>query len=236
MSDLLAIIPARGGSKRIPGKNTRELGGLPLIGHTLRTAHAAGCFARILVSTDDPAIADIARAHGGEVPWLRSAAHADDTSNVVDAVLEVLDCIDSDGDPLPDAIMLLQPTSPFRSVDSILRAVRLFDEAGGESIVSVSPARSHPWWCKRLSSGGELVSFVSGIDDNLRSQDLPPAYVLNGLVYLSSVDNLRARGTFHSAHTRALVIESPEESLDIDTPFDWLVAETVYRARKEATA
>jgi len=232
---VLALIPARGGSKRIPGKNIRLLGSLPLIAHTIRCARAAGCFSRILVSTDDPTIAEVARVHGGNVPWLRSALNATDASTTIDTILEVIDHMEANGAPMPDALMLLQPTSPFRSVENIHRAVALYRETNGESVVSVSPATSHPWWCKRIADNGELLPFLSGIDDGLRSQDLPPAYTLNGSIYLCGITNLRARRSLYSAHTRALVIDSPEEALDIDTPFDWLIAEAICRSREETS-
>lgn len=236
MSSILALIPARGGSKRIPGKNVRDLCGLPLIAYTLRTAKAAGCFSRILVSTDDPQVAAIAREHGGDVPWLRSAENSSDTSTAMDAIEEVLGRMEADSDPLPDAVMLLQPTSPFRNAVSIHRAIELFEQADGESVVSVSPAASHPWWCKRISSEGELLPFIPDAAANTRSQDLPPAYALNGLIYLASVATLRVRRSLYSEHPQALVIESPEEALDIDTPFDWRVAEALCGSEKEVSA
>lgn len=232
---ILAFIPARGGSKRLPGKNIRPLCGLPLIAHTLHTAQAAACFSRILVSTDAPEVAAIAQEHGGEAPWLRSAENSSDTSTAMDAIEEVLARIETDGGPLPDAVMLLQPTSPFRSVESIHRAIELFEQSDGESVVSVSPAASHPLWCKRISPEGELLPFIPDAETNLRSQDLPPAYALNGLIYLTSMATLRERRSLYSEHTHALVIETPEEALDIDTPFDWLVAEALCGVKKEVS-
>jgi CMP-N-acetylneuraminic acid synthetase len=234
MNSILALVPARGGSRRIPGKNIKPLCGLPLIAHTLRTAKAAECFSRILVSTDDADIVDAARANDGETPWLRSTSSAGDTSLMIDVVLEVLDCIEAEGKPLPDALMLLQPTSPFRSVKSIHRAIEMFRESGGESVVSVSQAVSHPYWCKQISQQGELLPFLPDIDGAVRSQDLPPVYALNGLIYLASVATIRQRGSLYSERPRALVIESLEEALDIDTPFDWLVAEALCKQRLEA--
>lgn len=231
MSSILALIPARGGSKRIEGKNIKSLCGLPLIAHTLRIAQAATCFDRIIVSTDDPAIADVARKHGGEIPWLRSAEASGDCSSMVDVILEVLERIEGNGDELQDAVMLLQPTSPFRTVESIWHAIKIFKESSEESVVSVSPVTSHPYWCKQISPQGELLPFLLEVDANQRSQDLPSVYALNGLIYLASVDTIRGNRSLYSEHTRALVVESEEETVDIDTPFDWLVAEAVCRAR-----
>ena len=234
MSSILALVPARGGSKRIPNKNIKPLCGLPLIAHTLRTATAANCFERIIVSTDDEQIAAVARSHGGEVPWLRSEENSGDNSSTLSAILEVLDRIEGEGGELPDALMLLQPTSPFRTISSIHKAVDLFEQGGGEGVVSVSPATSHPYWCKQVSTQGELLPFLPDVDGMMRSQDLPPVYALNGLIYLAGIDTIRKCGSLYSEHPRALVVESPEEALDIDTPFDWLVAEAVCRSQQEA--
>jgi CMP-N,N'-diacetyllegionaminic acid synthase len=228
----LAVVPARGGSKRLPGKNIKILDGLPLLAHALRTALASKVFWRVIVSTDEGATAEVARAHGGEVPWLRSAASSTDDSGSVDVVLEVVDRLAGDGSEPPDAVALLQPTSPFRAVETIRRAVDLFEHAGGESVVTVSPAGDHPWWCRTVTADGVLRPFLPDAPTGVRSQDLPPAHVLNGVLYLASVDTLRTRKSFESPQTRALVMESPEEALDIDTPFDWTIAEAVCRLRR----
>ena len=233
MKKIVAMIPARGGSKRLPGKNTRCLDGVPLLAHTLRSARASGCFSRVLVSTDDEDIAAVARSHGGDVPWLRSAKNAGDASGSVDVVLEVLDRLAGDPDGVPDAVALLQPTSPFRSVDTIRRGIALFESSAGESVVTVSPATDHPWWCRTVTPTGVLRPFLSEVPGDVRSQDLPPAYVLNGVLYVARVDTVRTRRSFESPQTRALVLDSPEEALDIDTPFDWMVAEAICRQRRE---
>lgn len=233
MSGLLALIPARAGSKRIAEKNIRLLCGRPLIAHTLETTLASDCFSRIIVSTDDEQIAKVARQYGAEVPWLRSPENSSDTSTVIDAIQEVLDRIGMDGDPLPEGVMLLQPTSPFRTVKSIHQANALYRQSHGESVVSVSPAAIHPLWCKRIVGNGELVPFIHGVECNMRSQDLPLAYALNGVIYLTAVANIRARRSIYSEHTRALVIESREEAVDIDTPFDWILAEAICAASRE---
>lgn len=235
MKRIVAVVPARGGSKRLPGKNTRLLGGVPLLAHTLRSAQTSGCFSRVLVSTDDETIAAVARSHGGDVPWLRSAENAGDTSGSVDVVLEALDRLAGEPGGVPDAVALLQPTSPFRSVDTIRRGVSLFESGAGESVVSVSPAADHPWWCRTVNAQGEMRPFFPGAVPGARSQDLPPVYVLNGVLYIASVATLRDRRSFESPRTRALVLDSPEEVLDIDTPFDWMVAEAVCLHRGRPT-
>jgi len=141
-------------------------------------------------------------------------------------VQEVLQRLKRDEGRLPEAVMLLQPTSPFRSAATVRKALELF-LGTRESVIAVSPAASHPQWCFAVDQGGKLQEWSKIGGPALRSQDLPPAYVLNGSLYLASVDTLLNRNSFYSEQVRALIVESEIESLDIDTPFDMLVAETV---------
>jgi CMP-N-acetylneuraminic acid synthetase len=221
----IAIIPARGGSKRLPGKNLRHLGGLPLIGWTIRVAKAAGVFSRIVVSTDDPATADAALALGAEVPWLRSSENSSDTATSIQVVHEVLRRLLEDENYHPDAVMLLQPTSPFRSREMLREALRRYEASGNQSVVSVSPASPPPQWCFTVSDNGELYPWNKDAP-LLRSQDTPPVYCLNGSLYLGSATTLLGTSSFYSEHTQALVVDNEVQSLDIDTPFDFMVAET----------
>jgi N-acylneuraminate cytidylyltransferase/CMP-N,N'-diacetyllegionaminic acid synthase len=222
---ILGIIPARSGSVRVVNKNVRRLGGRPLIEWTIRAARESGALTRIIVSTDSEEIAVIARRGGAEAPWLRSPAFATDTAPVIDAVLEALDRIEAAGETLPDGIMLLQPTSPFRTAESIRAACSLFVAGQGCSVVSVRPVRDHPAWCRRIDEQGCLVPLNAAGGAAARSQDVEPVFALNGAVYLATPHTLRQERSFHSARTTALVMRSQIESLDIDTPEDWLIAE-----------
>lgn len=225
--EVIAVITARSGSKRIPGKNIKLLEGKPLIAWTIETALSANCFSRIIVSTDDQEIADVALEYGAEVPWLRSLKNSTDKSTSVDTVIEVLERIEADGESLPDSIMLLQPTSPFRKIETIKRAVSKYRNGRGESVVSVSPAKTNPYWYRTISDDGGILPFLCNKDSSVRSQDLSPVYMLNGLIYISSVANLVENRDFYTPHTQALIVDDAEESIDIDTPFDWLIAETL---------
>ena len=229
---ILAIIPARSGSKRIPHKNIKMLGGKPLVAWSIEAAIKANKFYKVVVSSDDEKIAAISREYGAEVPFLRNPEFASDTATVINAVLEVVEHFERNGIKL-DAVMLLQPTSPFRSVKSIDQAIELYTNSVGESVVSVSRALVHPYWCKKVVNG-ILEAFVDTPDDivNTRSQDLPEAYQLNGAIYLSSLDNLKRNKSFYSKSTHALVIESEYEGIDIDTPLDWLVAEAILKNKR----
>lgn len=223
---VLAIIPARSGSKRLPGKNIRRLSGVPLIAWTIRTAIAARVFDDVLVSTDDKEIAAIAREYGASVPWLRPGELSTDTATSVDVVLHALSTWESEGGGAA-SVMLLQPTSPFRSTETICRAVELHMQAGNPPVVSVCPVKAHPAWCFRVDGEGCMHRYASDNAPPARSQDLPPAYQLNGAVYLATADDLRSEQSFLCSRTRALVVTHPEESIDIDDAWDWQLAECI---------
>ena len=220
---ILALIAARGGSKRVPGKNSRLLGGKPLIVWSIDAARSVPEICDILVSTDDAGIADIARRAGACVPWLRPAELSTDTASSVEVSLHALDWYEAAHGRV-DGLLLLQPTSPFRSRGTVMRGVAQYRDNARRSVIGVSPAASHPLWCYRLEGTG-LRPFVPG--DAARSQDLPPAYVLNGALYLISPEELRLRRSFCNDDTMPLIIREPMEGIDIDTEWDWRVAEAL---------
>jgi len=231
---ILGWIPARANSKGVPGKNKRILGSQPLIVHAIRTAQLAACLDRIVVSTDDPEIAGLALGAQAEVPWMRPAELATDHSPVTESAVYDLDRLRAEQDYRPDAMLLLQPTSPFRTSGTIRAAVEIFARSGGESVISVSAARQHPHWMKTISEDGRLDAFLPEATlACARRQELSSAYCLNGVLYLASVENILSKRTFYSPRTRALVISNEKEALDIDTPFDWLVAEALWRLERE---
>ena len=218
----LAVIPARAGSKRVPGKNTKLLGARPLLAWTVKTALDSNCDT-LMVSTESEDIAGVAESYGADVPFLRSPSLADDESDVVDALIEIVERYSDSGKTF-DSIVLLQPTSPFRRVETINAAISLHEATNGDSVVSVSPASVKPQWLKRISDA--LLRPYPGVEisaDGVEHQ--PDAYQLNGLVYVCSVRHLLDGRSLYSASTRPLVINSQVESLDIDTPFDWRIAE-----------
>lgn len=222
---ILSLIPARGGSRRVPGKNIRSLGGTPLIAWSIDVAKTIPHICDILVSTDSTDIAKVARDAGALVPWLRPTDLATDTTPSVDVCLHALDWYESEYGKV-DGLLLLQPTSPFRSRETVLRGIGLFKAHDRRLVLGVSPAKSHPMWCFRIE-GAALHPFIAGVDLKLRSQDLPSAYVVNGAFYLISPEDLRRLRSFHSDDMLPLVIEDPEEAIDIDTPWDWRLAEAL---------
>lgn len=229
------MITARGGSKRVPGKNLRCLGGRPVLVWSIEVAQAVAEISEeisdILVSTDDAAIAAVARSAGALVPWLRPAEVATDTASSVDVCLHALDWYESETGEV-DGLLLLQPTSPFRRRDTVLRGIDLFRAHHRRPVLTISPAASHPMWCFRLE-GAVMRPYIEG-GIHLRSQDLPPAYVLNGALHLIAPEDLRQRRSFYGDDMLPLVLDAAEESIDIDSEWDWKMAEAVLLARGAA--
>ena len=222
---ILALVTARGGSKRLPGKNIRMLGGKPLIVWTIDVAKDIPEICEILVSTDDSAIAAVCTEAGANVPWLRPAELATDTASSVDVALHALDWYESENGVV-DGLLLLQPTSPFRSKEALRQGIELFCKNNQQPVLGVSPTHNHPMWMLKIE-GGHLVPFMQEHGLEARSQDLSPAYIVNGSFYLISPAELRARRSFVGEKTIPLLIESPRETLDIDTEWDWSIACTV---------
>lgn len=221
--NILALIPARGGSKRLPGKNIRPLAGKPLLLWTLDAARGLPGLADLLLSTDDEAIAAVGRSGGALVPWLRPASLSSDTASSLDVALHALDWYEQEKGKV-DGLLLLQPTSPFRERETLARGIALFQEQGGRAVLGVSPAQPHPYWCFRLDDTG-LQAFHGTDNMELRSQDLPPAYAVNGAFYLLAPHTLRQERSFTPAGALPLVMTSARECLDIDDAEDWALAE-----------
>jgi len=229
---ILALILARGGSKRVPEKNIRLLGGKPLIKWSIDAAKEIPDICDILVSTDDPVIAKVCSKSGAMVPWLRPPELATDTSSSIDAALHALDWYESEMGSV-DGVLLLQPTSPFRTKATVLKGIELFKEHGKMPVLGVSPTHAHPMWTLKID-GEYLVPFMQEHGFKTRSQDLPPAYVLNGSLYLISPYELRAQHTFIGNRSIPLVIESSREALDIDTEWDLWLAESMINYMKQS--
>ena len=223
---LLALIPARGSSKGIPGKNIKRLADKPLIAHTIQAAMSVPALTRIVVSSDDPAIAKVAQQWGAEVPFMRPSELADDDTPGISAVLHALEEIAD-----VTQILLLQPTSPLRSSKDIEGILAFQNQHQCPSVVSVCETSKHPQWSYRLGELGELSPFVSPETASCRQQ-LEPAYVLNGAMYLCDRIWLQNHGSFIGPGTLGYPMP-PERSVDIDTPLDWLWAETLMHHRGE---
>lgn len=227
---VLGIIPARGGSKGVPGKNIRLAGGKPLIAWTIEAARASRYIDRIVITTDSTEIAEVASAWGCEVPFLRPPELAQDETPGIDPVLHMVANL---GEAF-DLVVLLQPTSPLRSVADIDGAIETCVSLGAESCVSVCPVSKSPYWMYRMSPSRHLEPILESIQAK-RRQDLPKIYALNGAVYVVESGYLVAKRTFLSETT--VGFEMPgDRSLDIDTELDMVMLETILRATGRASA
>ena len=218
---VLGLIPARGGSKGVPRKNVRSLGGKPLIVYTIEAALAATKLTRVVVSTDDDEIAEVSRAAGAEVPFRRPDELAADATPTLPVVLHALDTLD---EPY-DAVCLLQPTTPFRVEGLIDTCIARFESSGADSVVTVGtvPTDHNPHWVYFMNPDGELQLSTGEDAPITRRQDLPDAYHRDGAVYVSRVSALR-RGSLYGHRLVGVPSDDPG-AVNIDTAADWAAAE-----------
>ena len=212
---LLAIIAARGGSKGIPRKNIKSLMGKPLIGWSIDAAKQASFVDRLIVSTEDEEIASVARGLGADVPFMRPAELAADETPGIAPVFHAIEQL-----PDYDWVLLLQPTSPLRTHADIEAIWQLCQDRKSPSAVSVTEGVKHPYWMYQSDAEHRLQPFIEGRPDVTRRQDLPPAYALNGALYLARTEWLLKQGRFIGPDTLGYVMP-PERSVDLDTPQDW---------------
>ncbi len=223
----LGVITARGGSKGLPGKNVRLLGGRPLVAWTVAAALAAPELDRVILSTDDAAIAQAGREAGCEVPFLRPADLARDDTPSIDVVLHALDQA-----PGHAWVVLLQPTSPLRTAADVSACIARCVAAGAPAACTVSAVGKSPYWMFTLEPDGRMRRLLGQGEPALRRQDLPPAYAPNGAVYVARADWLRAGRAFITPETVAHVMP-PERSWDIDTELDLVVCEALLGRSEE---
>jgi CMP-N,N'-diacetyllegionaminic acid synthase len=223
---VLAIVPARGGSKRLPRKNVLPLAGRPLIDWSIRAALDSGVCVDVLVSTDDAEIADVARRSGALVPWLRPTELSHDTAATVPVLAHALAWYEQQHGAV-DTVLLLQPTSPFRTAVSVRAACAKFASQAGQPlhpVVSVGPIANHPAWTFYLHDDA-MEPCLGWEQVSMRSQDLPPAYGLNGALYVIPAADVRAGAAIVRPGVIAYLMLDRVEGLDIDTPDDWNEAE-----------
>ncbi|MDO8607466.1 MAG: acylneuraminate cytidylyltransferase family protein [Phaeospirillum sp.] len=221
---VLALITARGGSKGLPGKNIRPLGGKPLVAWSVEQARAATLVDRVVISSDDPAIIAAAVAAGCDAPFVRPAALADDGATSADVVAHALTALDR----RYDLLALLQPTSPLRSPADIDACIRRVAEDGAPSCVGVTVAAKSPYWMQTMDAAGRLSPLLPP-QDAARRQDLPPVYCLNGAVYVVRVEWFLSHRAFVGAGSVGHVMPA-ERSIDIDTLLDFRLAEAIIAA------
>jgi len=218
---LLALIPARGGSKGIPRKNIRSFCGKPLIQWSIDAALSASSVDQVVVSTDDLEIAEVSKRCGASVPFLRPADIASDSAPGIAPVLHALEVI-----PDVDHLLLLQPTSPLRTSDDIDAIVELLQQTKRESAVSLALSSKHPSWMYTKLNDHRLIPVLGNEKPDCRQQ-LTPAYVLNGALYLAAKSFLIREKSLVTKDTVGYVMP-PERSVDIDTWYDFSFAEFLF--------
>lgn len=226
---VLGIVPARGGSKGIPGKNIRQLAGKPLLAHTAIAAKKSTYLSRILLTTDDAEIARVGKQAGLEVPFIRPAELALDSTPMIDVVLHVLQWVRERGERY-DAICLLQPTSPLRSGETIDRCIRSLWHRGVDTVVSVRPVphEYNPYWVFVETGEGLLERSVRDREISCRQQ-LPNAYRCDGGVYVVRTPVIIENHALYGQTT--LGVPSPEsEAFDLDTEEQWIALERSLRS------
>jgi len=237
---ILGVITARGGSKGIPGKNIKELGGKPLIAYTIEAAHASGVFDRVIVSTDDEKIAEIAKAYGCEVPFMRPAELAADNTPHISVLQHAVSLLKEKENYIPDYVMILQPTAPLRTSMHIKEAVDLLQASGSDSVVSVSevPGHHHPQWQFTIDENSRMGIFTGEPFSDIvrRRQDLSKTYTRDGAIYCFKTELLDGENpNFYGDHVTAYVMKS-EDSVNIDTVEDWHKAENLLQKKNRPTA
>lgn len=227
----LAIIPARGGSKGLKDKNIRILNGKPLIYYTIEAAKRSKIFDVIMVTTDSKEIAEISKKYGASIPFLRPDELSTDTASSIDVILHTLNYYISQNINF-DYFCLLQPTSPLRKSEDIISSVELLFKKDAESIVSLCEVEHSPLFANTLPEDLSLSKFIRKEVKNMRRQDLPKYYRINGAIYISKVQSFLKTKDFYGERSFAYIMPS-ERSVDIDTEFDLKIAEEILKSEKQ---
>jgi CMP-N,N'-diacetyllegionaminic acid synthase len=229
---IIAIIPARGGSKGLPGKNIRILAGKPLMAWTIEQANCSNYIDKVIVSTEDNEIAEIARKYEAEVPFLRPKELARDDSPTIDVIIHAINWFEEKGNYF-DIVVLLEPTSPLRDVEDIDKCIEmLISNPTAKAIVSVAKLESaHPEFNVTISDEGLIRKLNGTTNFNvLRRQELEEIYFFEGSVYISETLSLKQERTFYHESTLAYVVPK-YKSLEIDEICDFICIEALMKAK-----
>ncbi|MCB0847293.1 MAG: acylneuraminate cytidylyltransferase family protein [Bacteroidetes bacterium] len=221
---ILGIIPARGGSKGVIKKNIKLLGNKPLIGYTIDAARESQKLTRTIVSTDDPEIASVAKSLGAEVPFMRPDDLATDSAKSMPVIHHALEFMEKEEGEKYDAVLMLQPTTPFRTGKDIDQAIELLGSTGADSVISVVDVEGHhPARMKYLKNGRLIDPDFCEEYENQPRQELQPMYLRNGAIYLTRRETIMNH-SFKGNHCQALIMET-RRSVNIDTELDFLMAD-----------
>jgi CMP-N,N'-diacetyllegionaminic acid synthase len=224
--NILAIIPARGGSKGIPHKNIQKLAGKPLIYYSINSAKISKCFNKIIVSTDDEKIAKISKGFGAEVPFLRPKNISKDSSSTIEVIKHTLEFLKKNQNYIPDIIIVLQPTSPLRTLNLIKSTIQILKKSGSTSVISVSKIKKHPFSAFWLKSG-LLKPFKQNFTEYNRRQKYPDLYFPTGSIYAFWNKTIKKYNSMYGPKIKPIVIDI--ENIDIDNKLDLFIAEMIIK-------
>lgn len=226
---IVCVIPARGGSKGLPGKNIKELLGKPLIAYSIEHAKSSRYIDRVIVSTEDKAIAEIALKYGAEVPFMRPKELATDASGTIDVLLHAISWMESAGDPFT-VLALLHVTTPLRSAEDVDNCIELLVDSGAQSIFSVTDAHRNPYFNMVEVRGGKVALIKQG--NFVSRQSAPEVYDMNSSIYIWMKDALKEKKSTFLERTG--IYRMPRErSVDIDDHLDFRIAEMLLREKVE---
>lgn len=228
---MLAIITARGGSKGIPGKNIKSLAGKPLIVYTIEAAMKSKYIDRIVLSTDDKKIAEIAAHYGVEIPFFRPPELATDISPTIDTLIYTIDRLQSEENVKISEFLLLQPTSPLRTADDIDNAIKIYHDRNADSILSVTKLNHSPHLALKIKDNGAIEKYIGGEMAPTNRQQNEKAYMINGAIYIFNYSLIKNNHTYFGEKTLAYIMPK-ERSIDIDDPVDFEFAEYILTRNK----
>ena len=222
---MLAIIPARGGSKGIPKKNIKLLCGKPLIAYTIEAAMASRSIDHIVLSTDDPQIAEVAVQYGAEVPFMRPEELAQDDSLAIDSYIYTIERLNKEFNHNYEEFVVLLPTVPLRTSEDIDKAIELFSQKGADSVIPCTETQHPVEWIFNINDDGTIKrSCETGAGKMINRQQLKRSYTLNGAVFVFKYSLLKETRSYYSQKTYAYAMPL-ERSIDIDTEIDFKFAE-----------
>ena len=226
---VLAIIPSRKGSKRLPNKNKLIINGKPLICWTIESALASKNINDVVISTDDLEIKNISQSYNVDVPFLRPKALSGDKASTIDVIFHAIEYYESIG-KFYDTIVLLQPTSPLRTTTDIDNSFKLLSQEI-HSVVSVCKLDHPPFWSNTLPTNKSLEFFMDKDFIGKRSQELPQYYRINGAIYIAKTNYLKVNKNFFGKKSKAFIM-NPQNSIDIDTELDFKLCELMMKEKK----
>ncbi len=231
----VAIIPARAGSKGLPGKNLKMLNGKPLIVYTIESALNSKVLDKVIVTTDSQEIIDVAKKYGAEIPFIRPSYLAQDTTHTPPVIDHAVKYLESERNYKINTVVTLQPTSPLRNEVHIRESVNKFLNSGLDSLISVKESFP-PWWMLKLNNhkAVPIIKLESGEDPYLlERQQLPKVYQANGAIYITKRERLYKECKLVFQDSLGIYVMNEESSLDVDTPLDFKIIEFIMKERNE---